>query len=253
MKKILIIVPLYKSYHLLDGFIEKIKLETKQDFKVLFVDNTDELSQSTMEKIHYDIYKKNEFDDRFQSVAEMKNGKLFRLWYSDSVNIFFDYEMEVTQFDNRYDNRFMVFNPDHYPFEENWLSKMISMWDEIKEYDDHIATLGTLQFYTEEPTSAIWHNGCFFKEESQKCHPLDWYHNFNYSPSSRWIKCDGNTGSGIMFDSEKFRELGMLDSVKYPHYSSDADYCLRATKKGYTHYCANVKTIHTPNKSSLEN
>lgn len=247
MKKILIIVPLYKSYHLLDNFISKIFLEQEQDFEIMFIDNTDDISESERNLTIRKIFEKYNFDEKLNCMAKLNNDEFQRMWYSQSVNWLIDLYYDV--YSNVFDDRFIIFNPDHYPLEENWLTKMIGTWDEIKNVDNKISTLGTLQYYTEESTSAIWHYGCFFKKEEHKCHPLDWYHNFNYD-GSKYIKCEGNTGSGIMIDYGIFKELNMFDMDKYPHYSGDADFCLRASEKGYTHYCSSFKTIHTPNKSS---
>lgn len=244
MKPILIIVPLYKSYHLLEHFINCIQLEKILDYNVVFIDNTDGIEFDERNNIFHELFKKYDFDKRFSCMSFLENGIVKRCMYSESVNkTIEDYDIE------NYDRRFLIFNPDHIPHEENWLSRMITIWDKIEKDDAGICTLGTLQYFTED-MNAIWHFGCDFKPIDQRCHDLDWHHN-QYYDGNEWIMCDGNTGSGIMIDVEKFKKLNMFDVDKYPHYSSDADFCLRASEYGYSHYCSNVITIHTPGKSSL--
>ena len=239
-----IIVPLYKSYHLIDNFIDKINLEKIINYRVIFVDNTDGITHEERDTIFLEIFKKYYCDYRYNAITfKDDDGKEKRCMYSESVNnVVNNYEY----FDED-DYRFLIINPDHYPIEKNWLTKMVCIWDDIG--DENICTLGTLQYHSEDKNS-IWHYGCNFKPIEQRCHPLDWMH-INYYDGNDFIKCDGNTGSGIMIDLKKFKELNMYDVVKYPHYSSDADFCLRASELGYTHYCSNVETVHLVGRSSL--
>lgn len=244
-KPFYIFVPLYHSYHLLDKFVKGLELEKNLYFKVIFWDNTD---GKTIDEQSYII---EEYSKRFGVNYEFRimldeNDNHKRLWFTQSVNAMY----KVMDLNDNHDRRFLIFNPDHYPFEENWLTKMVNYWDEIEKYDN-IVTLGTLQYYN-ETLNDVWHYGCFFKPIEDRVHPLDWWHNNAVRENPAPLKCDGNTGSGLMIDGNKFFELGMFNEIKYPHYASDSDFCLRATEKGYTHYCSDVLTIHHPGTSTLK-
>lgn len=237
-----IIVPLYRSYHLLEKFIAALELEENIHFHCKFIDNTEE-----------DEFKKHE-----KFVDELMLGKYglsrniyvllrsdYNKLYSKSVNDGFKtltYQELLSPF-------FLVFNPDCFPLEKNWLTKFNKCW-ESAPYS--IATLGSIQ-YCLENKAAIWHAGCMWKkDESQKCHPLDWNHitQFNVDPNKEGIfEVDGNTGTGIAISTTKFYDLGFLNELKHPHYCSDSDFCLRATQKGFTHYCSTVQMFHNPGNS----
>lgn len=237
--KIPIIIPCYKSYHLIPTLLKSLELEKKQEYQIFFVDNVDNEEESSEDKLKEllgDIrYEKNIII--YSPLPAFDN--TYNLLYSKSVNIIFEqYSLN---------KKFIILNPDCQPMEENWLSKMLEYWNKIEKFDPNITTLGTLQINN---NNQVWHFGTFWKkDESKKCHELDWEHNQLYQGQSI-INVDGNTGTGIMIDSNKFSELGMYDDKKYPHYSSDADFCLRATKKGYKHYCCNVKFRHEPGTST---
>lgn len=243
--KIPIIIPCYKSYHLIPTLLKSLELEKKQEYKIYFVDNVDNEEEFNEDKLNKllekEIDKKEFIVEKSFNFEGLNDFETYNFLYSKSINYIFKYYTRIL-----YD-KFIILNPDCQPMEENWLSKMLEYWDKIERFDPNITTLGTLQINN---NNQVWHFGTFWKkDESKKCHELDWEHNQLYQGQSI-INVDGNTGTGIMIDSNKFSELGMYDDKKYPHYSSDADFCLRATKKGYKHYCCNVKFRHQPGSST---
>lgn len=241
-----IVVPLYKSYHLLEKFVKSLQLEENIKFHCKFLDNTEKEEFEVHEKFVDDFFiSKLGFEKNlFVFLRSSTNGL-----YSKSVNRLFE---TFTEEESKAPF-FLIFNPDCFPIEKNWLSKFLSIWDNINNISkDKLCTLGSLQYFNESLTS-IWHAGCMWKtSEALKCHPLDWNHiqSINFKPSDLGaIPVDGNTGTGLAISIPKFMELGMYDAAKYPHYSSDADFCLRASQKGYSHFCSSVQMIHTPGNS----
>lgn len=230
-----IFVPLYNSFHIIDKFVERVYLEKNLDFRLFYFINDGGIK----------LFDRNPIPMPEFAYEEWSTKNVF---YSEAINKSF---IKMENIDKEmFDDKFIILTPDCYPIEENWLTRMVDIWDRLKEKDNNICTLGSLQFSNIENNQAtVWHFGTFLKEEKDKCHPLDWRHNMFYN-NQEYIRCDGNTGAGIMIDRNKFKELNMFDSIKYPHYSSDADFCLRASKKGYTHYCSNVQFFHKAGTSS---
>jgi len=244
-----IIVPLYKSYHCLERFIQGLELEKRQDFVCYFLDNEFKKlgdGRPFVTQQILDICEKHDFDSsKYISLVSPVNNL-----YSKSVNMLV-YEAKLAgSFD-----QFVVLNPDCYALKENWLSDMVGCWDTIRKgFDKKICTLGALQWSNEEKTQ-VWHYGCMLKEEKDKCHPLDWQHvhhipNLLYTGSGvGFHKVDGNTGSALMIDYKKFEELGEFDHINYPHYSSDYIFCEQVRNKGWTHYCCSVEFFHQAGQS----
>ena len=239
--RIPIIVPLYKSYHLLEKFASSLELETKLDYRCVFIDNEsnkEELDKSCFHKLN---------PLKYILTSESTN-----LFYSRSVNKGF--QLLVETLEKSTSPFFIVMNPDCFPLEENWLSKFLETWNRLKETDPNICTLGSIQ-YSHPSKQVIWHMGTIFKPEEQKHHPLDWIHLNSpellkeIKANNQCCKVDGNTGTGIAIDIEKFKELGGFDEANHPHWSSDADFCLRASSKGYSHYCSLVEMFHNPGQS----
>lgn len=235
-----ILIPLYYSYHLVERFIKSVELEKETEYQIVFIDNTSYEDKNTMilEKLN----------------LTLKNSSIIispheNLYYTGSImyvyrnfdSYFKDYEID----------EFIIMNPDCFPLTENWITEM----RKGLRLGKNIATVGTIQ-YSDENKRNIWHCGCSWKgENEQKCHLLDWRHNnirelVDYMlMNKKSAQVDGNTGTGIMLDRKIFEELNGFDDKKYPHYSSDADYCLRATQNGYIHICSYVEMYHNPGKS----
>ena len=253
-----IIVPLYYSHHLIDKFISAVELESNKDlYKIIFIDNTWNYEKPDQ----YITDLNNKINSEFQENPDRKGRMLLysagtNLYYSKAVNVGF--QLFFTEYKCDWIEQFLIMNPDCFPAEKDWLTRLVSIWDEISYTDNNICTLGTTQYY-DDNMHEIWHAGCMWKESGErKVHELDWKHlqtpipfglegnNFAVRP------VDGNTGTGIMIDRKAFRKLGMFDEIKYHHYSGDADFCLRASERGYTHYCCNVPMIHNPGNSCLK-
>lgn len=231
MKITPILVPLYKSYHLLREFMESLNLETKTKFIVLFFKNDQETKYvrnilSDYDPGLYQVY--TSIDNKFYSHAVNKLYDIYTC--GDSKNI--------------YDNTFMIFNPDCFPLEKNWLTRMKEIWNQLHKP----ASLGSLQ-YSDKDRMNVWHFGCKKKLEIDRIHELDWEHIHHYTSGSLFHQVDGNTGTGIMIDKELFAKE-KFNETKFPHYSSDADWCFRVSDKGYKHYCCDVKMFHSPGNSS---
>jgi len=250
VKAIPIIVPLYKSYHCLERFIQSLELEKRQPYICFFLDNEFKPlgdGRPFVEQQIMDICEKYGFNLLKYVALVSKNNYL----YSESVNMLVDEATRTCEFD-----KFVVLNPDCYALKENWLSDMVACWDSIKRnFDKRICTLGSLQWGNEEKTQ-VWHMGCMWKPEDQKCHLLDWAHvhhipdNLVYTGGGvGFHKVDGNTGTGIMIDYQKFAEMEGFDSKNFPHYSSDAFFVQETQYKGYTHYCCTVEFFHQAGNS----
>lgn len=246
-----IIVPLYKSYHIIEKFIKSLELEKKLPFQCFFLDNEFQMGEDNLPRIYNVVARvcaENNFDiNRYECMVSSKNEL-----YSESVN------MLVEEARWRCDSdTFIILNPDCFPLKENWLTDFVGCWSSIKRgFDKNICTLGALQWGNEQKTQ-VWHAGCNWKPEEAKVHPLDWQH-IHHIPE--WIytgagtgfyKVSGNTGAGLMVDLKKFLEVGGFDSVKFPHYSSDAYFCQETEKKGWTHYCSSVEFYHKAGSSVL--
>lgn len=253
-----IIVPLYHSYHCLDRLIRSLELENRSQHICYFLDNefesysdlkltTEYVPPRPRIELELDrICEENNFDsNKYVALVSVKNNL-----YSESVNMLV-YEAQLS-----YDfDKFVILNPDCYALNPDWLTNMLDCWSSIKRgFDKNICTLGSLQWGDEAKTQ-VWHAGCMFKEEKDKCHSQDWQH-IHSIPS--WIftgsgvgfhRVDGNTGTGLMVDVDKFYELGGFDSAQFPHYSSDAYFCQETQKKGWTHYCSNVEFFHQAGNS----
>jgi GT2 family glycosyltransferase len=240
--RFIIIVPFYYSYHLTDKFVDSIFKEKHSLFDLVIVDNSETILEDRL--VYWDQWKIDYFNKNFPNYEnELIRPRIINicpttnLQYSKTINQVIEWDYIKNK-----DIPFLIFNPDCFPEEENWLTNMYNIWKQL----DKPATLGTLQY----DDNNIWHFGTMWKDESDiKCHELDWKHINSYN-NQEYIKCDGNTGTGIMVDSNKFIELGMFNSNRYPMYSSDADYCKRATEKGYNHYCCNIIMNHKPGSST---
>jgi len=239
-----IIVPLYYSYHLVERFIKSVELEKESEYCILFLDNTPKEDRKVISYLSE--------EKPIHKITVINWSDTENLLFTKSVNTLFK---GVAGSDIDFDE-FVVMNPDCFPLTENWITEM----RKCLRLDKRIATVGSIQ-YSEEGKrfKNIWHCGCSWKSKNEhKCHPLDWKH-INVREvvdymlqNKKSIQVDGNTGTGIMFDRKIFEELNGLDDKKYPHYSSDADYCLRATNNGYIHLCSYVEMFHNPGKSVLK-
>jgi len=238
--KIPIVVPLYYSNHLIKQFMRSLLLEEKQDFHVFFINNNDEGPYSNEIELQelLSLYSSN-----FVTIINPHEN----LKYTKSINEGHEYAIA-------YDLNFKYFyitNPDCFPLEINWLSKLVDTFNIIKSSEDNkIASLGTLQFSNHERTR-IWHYGCYWKDESkgeQKCHPLDWRHNVFYDGKD-FIKCDGNTGTGILINNECYQDI-QFDDKNHPHYCSDSRWAEETSQAGWSHYCSNVQLFHNPGQST---
>jgi GT2 family glycosyltransferase len=56
-------------------------------------------------------------------------------------------------------------------------------------------------------------------------------------------------GRGVLIPAQCFREIGFIDSGRFPHYWADHDFHYRAVKAGFTYYLATAATVwNAPNQ-----
>ena len=236
-----IIVPLYFSNHIIPQFMRSLSLEEKQDYHTYFILNDEDKNNYEDLRLKLSQYNFN----KFTLISPNTN-----LFYSKSINTGYRYAFGK-EADNSFSKYFYVTNPDCFPLEENWLSRLIEIFNIIERGEDKkIASLGTLQFSNYEKTR-VWHYGCMWKDESkgeQKCHPLDWRHNTFYQGKD-FIKCDGNTGTGILINNDCYKDI-KFDDKNHPHYCSDARWAEETSQAGWSHYCSNVQMFHQPGQST---
>lgn len=233
-----ILVPLYYSNHLINEFMRCCLLETKETMKIYFLVNED-FDEETFNRHELEETLKYYNSDYVKIIYSNDN-----YLYSKSINYLYNLAKQDVDSDE-YFTKFVIMNPDCFPNEVDWLSRMYGIWDGIN--DKNLCSLGSLQLTS---YNNVWHYGCFWKAENEpKRDELDWNHNMSFDNTTYYIECDGNTGTGVMIDSLLF-DYNRLDEVKHPHYCSDADWCMRMSKQGYKHYCSDVHMIHNPGNST---
>ena len=146
---------------------------------------------------------------------------------------------------------FTIMNPDAYAIDENWLTNLISSFEELLEKYPEMIITGSMHFHD-------WHKrhldqcGTTFIDRVK----LGWRTN-GMMPHPRMqlangkvaARVEGHGGSGLIIPTDKFVELGMLDE-KYPGYGSDSDFCVRAESAGYIFFATDVSFYHRYGQST---
>jgi len=212
---------------------------------VIIVDNSAETG--TAKNI---VNKFNNLKKRVTVYEEEEN-----LFYTISIN-----KIVKQHFGEVNCSKFCILNPDCYPLEKDWLTKFLNIWDIISSKHVNLSTLGSLHF-KDWQKEELRHAGCVFKNLNLRKFPSDWEHLTRIPNDYATIEIcgeirkiwsvQGNTGTGIIVDYLKFKELGCFDEVHYPHYSSDSDFCRKSLELGFEHLCCDIEFYHKSRESSL--
>jgi GT2 family glycosyltransferase len=65
-------------------------------------------------------------------------------------------------------------------------------------------------------------------------------------PASRFLPCDVHSGRGTLIPVAVFREVGLYDDARLPHYGADYELSRRARDRGFELVCSTDARVRTP-------
>ncbi len=119
---------------------------------------------------------------------------------------------------------------------KNWLENLLK-W--IKKLPKDAGIIGTKLLY---PDGTIQHYGGFLDKQGVGRHIGRFGLDLNCF--NQPMEVDFVTFGGVYIKRKVINELGRMDSLFYPTYYGDVDYCFRAREKGFKIFVVPVPLIH---------
>ncbi|MBI2798441.1 glycosyltransferase family 2 protein [Candidatus Saccharibacteria bacterium] len=120
----------------------------------------------------------------------------------------------------------------------SWISELVECAQKNPK-----ALVGSLIYFMND-RKRVWYFGADFNYETGEL-----YHKEDEPKSKRPIESKWLTGMGVLIPAGAFKDVGHYDIEKFPQYFADADFSLRAAKKGYKLLVTPKAVLYNDSKS----
>ncbi len=222
MKIISIIVPIYNRLEITKTGLSSIYSAIKYyhehssnciiDYKVIVVDDGSTDGSSIWISEHY-------------PEVHLLNGD-GNLWWSGAINKGVSYAI------NELGTAYVLLWNDDLIIEDDYFCQL----EHVVNDDRFLNAIVSSKVYYHSPPNKIFYFGATFNFKTGK-KSIFGHDEFDGDKYQEPVLCDWTGGMGVLIPNSIFDSVGKFDDKRFPQYYGDADFTLRANKKGFKIFC----------------